>query len=54
MINGLKAVIDLKQKAIFSEKCKDCGNAGENWICLECKMVYCSRYVKCHMVNHNA
>ncbi|CAL8109628.1 unnamed protein product [Orchesella dallaii] len=32
--------------------CVDCNNKGENWICLTCYKVYCSRYVKGHMVEH--
>lgn len=33
--------------------CKDCGHTKENWICLKCKVIGCSRYVKSHMVAHN-
>lgn len=32
--------------------CEDCQNVGENWVCLVCYKVYCSRYVKEHMVQH--
>ena len=34
-------------------KCKTCDNEGENWICLCCHMVFCSRYVHEHMVIHS-
>lgn len=34
-------------------KCENCDNVGENWICLICHQVYCSRYVKEHMVVHS-
>ncbi|OWF48323.1 histone deacetylase 6-like isoform X1 [Mizuhopecten yessoensis] len=34
--------------------CQDCGNEGENWICLVCYKVFCSRYVNEHMVIHGA
>lgn len=34
--------------------CESCGNIGENWVCLICSVVMCSRYVKSHMVAHNA
>lgn len=34
--------------------CESCGNIGENWVCLICSVVMCSRYVKSHMVDHNA
>lgn len=33
--------------------CKDCGHTKENWVCLKCKVILCSRYVKSHMVQHN-
>ncbi len=33
--------------------CEVCANVGENWLCMGCSKVYCSRYVKCHMVDHN-
>jgi len=33
--------------------CEDCENRGENWICLECQKIFCSRYVKGHMAAHN-
>ena len=38
-----------------NDPCAECGNKGENWVCLSpgCKAVYCSRYVKNHMVRHN-
>lgn len=32
--------------------CLECGNVGENWVCLSCSEVFCSRYVKGHMVAH--
>lgn len=34
--------------------CLTCGDASENWLCLECDHVFCSRYVKGHMSEHNA
>jgi len=35
--------------------CSDsqCLNIGENWLCLTCSHVFCSRYVQGHMVTHN-
>jgi len=30
-----------------------CLNVGENWLCLTCAQVFCSRYVQGHMVTHN-
>ena len=31
-----------------AQKCGNCDNVGENWVCLQCKEVSCSRYVKSH------
>jgi len=36
------------------KKCGVCDNVGENWICLECHQVFCSRFVQEHMVVHGA
>mmetsp|Transcript_7636 Transcript_7636/g.998 ORF Transcript_7636/g.998 Transcript_7636/m.998 type:complete len:98 (+) Transcript_7636:231-524(+) len=38
--------VDLKSK------CEDCENVGENWVCLSCGTVRCSRYVNEHMLMH--
>eukprot|EP00002_Diphylleia_rotans_P021389 TRINITY_DN4163_c0_g1_i5.p1 TRINITY_DN4163_c0_g1~~TRINITY_DN4163_c0_g1_i5.p1 ORF type:complete len:274 (+),score=59.73 TRINITY_DN4163_c0_g1_i5:80-901(+) len=32
--------------------CEVCANVGENWICISCLSVCCSRYVKGHMSQH--
>jgi len=32
--------------------CKTCGDTTENWVCLTCFEVYCSREVKGHMIEH--
>ena len=37
----------------MSQACGTCGNVGENWLCLSCSAVFCSRYVNSHMVDHN-
>lgn len=37
----------------ITSPCKDCDHTKENWICLKCKVIGCSRYVKSHMVAHN-
>lgn len=34
-------------------ECSDCSDKKENWFCLECRQIYCSRYVKGHMAAHN-
>lgn len=38
----------------LSKPCGTCSNVGENWLCLICSTVFCSRYVNCHMVDHNS
>lgn len=38
----------------MSKPCGSCGNVGENWLCLLCSVVMCSRYVNSHMVEHNS
>lgn len=32
--------------------CEKCGDTSENWICLVCYRVFCSRFVNEHMVLH--
>ena len=36
----------------FGEKCVDCGNEGENWVCLFCASTRCSRYCQSHGLKH--
>ena len=38
----------------LAKPCGSCENVGENWLCLMCSVVFCSRYVKSHMVEHNS
>jgi len=38
---------------IFSP-CEGCGDRNENWVCLTCYKVFCSRYVQRHMAEHAA
>ena len=33
--------------------CEGCNSTHENWMCLICYNVYCSRYFNSHMVHHN-
>ena len=32
--------------------CEECDHVGENWICLVCLTIHCSRYVNEHMLIH--
>ncbi|VDM44424.1 unnamed protein product [Toxocara canis] len=36
-----------------SSICMECSSAEENWVCLTCYMVHCSRYVHGHAVIHS-
>lgn len=37
----------------FKDPCKECGDPKENWICLQCGSINCSRYVSGHQVAHH-
>lgn len=39
-------------KALFQAGCADCGSTRENWLCLSCHQVRCSRYVSGHAAAH--
>ncbi|XP_053526603.1 histone deacetylase 6 isoform X2 [Artibeus jamaicensis] len=36
-----------------TQPCQECGTLQENWACLSCYEVYCSRYVNAHMLQHH-
>jgi len=40
-------------KVDVSAPCEKCLETKENWVCLACNAVACSRYAKNHMVDHN-
>jgi len=45
--------IDLAQaQAMLAQGCADCGSKAENWWCMLCRGVFCSRYVNKHMFQH--
>jgi hypothetical protein len=39
--------------ALLQQACGGCGHAGENWLCLGCYGVFCSRYVNGHASAHH-
>jgi len=48
-----KAPFPLSNAApLLSAGCVDCGDASENWVCLNCRQCYCSRYKNGHAVAH--
>jgi NAD+-dependent protein deacetylase SIR2 len=49
-------VLDIKDRfdaEKFSTPCGVCGDGSENWFCLSCETVLCSRFVNAHMAQHN-
>jgi len=40
------------EQVSLGQQCPDCKNVGENWVCLKCKTVKCSRYINEHMLMH--
>ncbi|XP_039038055.1 histone deacetylase 6-like [Hibiscus syriacus] len=43
---------DLTHIPIPSTPCNRCQHPSENWLCLSCKVVLCSRFVNKHMLEH--
>jgi uncharacterized UBP type Zn finger protein len=35
-------------------KCCECSDPNENYICLKCEKIFCSRYMNGHMSDHNS
>lgn len=33
--------------------CQSCNETKENWLCLKCNSIYCSRFTNQHMLKHN-
>lgn len=52
-INATHKLLDTLKGMILPGVCKECQSQEENWICLVCNGVFCSRYVKGHMSEHN-
>ena len=39
-------------EAFSLRQCSQCHHEPENWLCLGCGAVFCSRYVNSHMLEH--
>ena len=39
-------------EAFSLQQCSQCHHEPENWLCLGCGAVFCSRYVNSHMLEH--
>ena len=48
----VESLKEIPEKGDTKSACLDCGNVGENWMCLTCSKVFCSRYVKGDMARH--
>ncbi|XP_020028175.1 protein deacetylase HDAC6 isoform X2 [Castor canadensis] len=49
----LGAVCPIPEEGLdTAQPCERCGTFEENWLCLSCYKIYCSRYVSAHMVCH--
>lgn len=46
--------ITSKTHVFAALKCETCQDAKENWVCLGCSKLFCSRYVQGHMAAHNS
>lgn len=42
------------QEVSCTAPCTQCGDTKENWLCLACHVVHCSRYVSGHQVSHHS
>lgn len=44
--DNLDKMLDILGQSLCDKKCEteDCSVTSENWVCLECKAVKCSRY----------
>ncbi|PVD24115.1 hypothetical protein C0Q70_14585 [Pomacea canaliculata] len=50
----LNSVQPLPQEGLDTHApCQDCGDLKENWVCLTCYKVLCSRFVQEHMAGHS-
>lgn len=49
--HDLKYTEDIKFK--FDTPCKECKDQQENWFCLSCFGIFCSRYVQGHFLKHH-
>lgn len=45
--------LDYLTKEALLRSCTDCGGVNENWMCLTCGAVSCSRFCNSHMLKHN-
>ncbi|PKA58165.1 BRCA1-associated protein [Apostasia shenzhenica] len=44
---------DLFHIPTLDSPCTRCYHSAENWLCLSCKDVLCSRFINKHMLNHH-
>eukprot|EP01114_Cavostelium_apophysatum_P021493 TRINITY_DN7518_c0_g1_i1.p1 TRINITY_DN7518_c0_g1~~TRINITY_DN7518_c0_g1_i1.p1 ORF type:complete len:466 (-),score=105.57 TRINITY_DN7518_c0_g1_i1:33-1430(-) len=47
-----EVTVELSELSSVSSPCKDCQDTSENWLCLKCNRVSCSRYISSHAAAH--
>ncbi|CAD8197857.1 unnamed protein product [Paramecium octaurelia] len=52
-LHELMKFTEQHRNTLFSQPCVQCGDASENWTCMHCREIHCSRFVNSHMVEHN-
>ena len=45
--------VEIKEKLKLEKTiCQDCKDESENWICMKCHSIFCSRFVNGHFKSH--
>lgn len=51
-VSNLDTAMSSLKQTLLTSGCRDCLNTQENWVCLVCELVFCSRYINGHMNQH--
>lgn len=51
-MQNLDSALSNLKTLLLTSPCRICANKDENWVCLSCEGVFCSRYVNKHMAVH--
>jgi len=51
-LQGLPSEDSLPETVNTAAPCQNCGDARENWLCLHCFQINCSRYINEHQLSH--
>jgi len=52
MVDHLDSSFSSLKELLLTSPCRECGDNTENWLCLTCENLFCSRYVNKHMSVH--